>query len=93
MPVPLAPVAAAALRWGIPLLATLAVTRALRTGRTDQRAEDALDDIDDGLALHQPSDRGQTNGAMRFRRTLGFGTRRFEVDAAGLLRVRIRRLP
>lgn len=92
MPLPLVPVAGAALRWGVPLLLTYAVTRALRRGRTSQQAEDALDDTDEGIAVHQPADRGQTNAAARFRRTIRWGTGGVEIDAALLGRFRMRKL-
>jgi hypothetical protein len=95
MPLPLVPIAGLALRAGLVAGAAWAARRALaarRPGRTDQRAEDAMDEMDEGLALHQPADRGQTNGAARFRRTLGWGDRRVEIDAAILGRIRLRRL-
>jgi hypothetical protein len=66
-------------------------------GRTDQRAEDALDDLDEGLRLHRPADRstdtdGQTNAAARFRRVIRWGNGGVEVDAALLGRLRIRKV-
>lgn len=93
MPTPLHPVAAIALRTGALALAVWAVKRGLDRGRTDQRAEDALDDLDDGLALHRPLDRdGQTNAGARFRRRLTWQGGGVEVDASMLARVRIRKL-
>ena len=68
MPLPLAPLAGVAIRYGAIALVAYGVKRALRPGRVDQRAEDALDDMDEGLGLHRPADRGQTNTAARFRR-------------------------
>lgn len=98
MPLPLAPIAIFALR-GTAVAATVwAVRRGLRAiayqGRTDQRAEDALDDLDDGLAIHRPADRAedrQTNSAARFRRVISWGDKSVELDAAFLARFRIRR--
>ncbi len=69
------------------------------TGRTDQRHEDALDDLDEGLAFHRPAVGGegaedirQTNLTARFRRTVQLGERRFEIDAGALARLRIKRI-
>lgn len=92
MPLPLAPVAVAALRVGVVALAAYGAKRALRPGRTDQRAEDALDRMDEGLAFHRPPDRGQTNAAARFRRIVRFGATAVEIDFAALGRFRIRKV-
>ncbi len=96
MPLPLAPIAGVALRYGIRYgalaVAAYGVKRALRKGRTDQRAEDAMDQMADGLAVHRPTDRAQTNGAARFRRVIRWGDRAVEIDAAALARFRIRKV-
>lgn len=91
MPLPLAPVAVAAIRVGVVALVAYGAKRALRPGRTDQRAEDAMDGMDEGLAFHRPDDRGQTNAAARFRRVIRFGATSVEIDAAALGRFRIRK--
>jgi len=99
LPLALAPLVPIALRLGAVTAAGFALRRVLvartKVGRTDQRAEDALDDLDEGLAVHRPADRaedGQTNTAARFRRTLRWGKGGVELDAALLARLRIRRL-
>lgn len=92
MPLPLAPVAAFALRAGTVALAAYAVRRSFHKGRTDQRAEDALDEMDEGLAVHSPKDRGQTNAAARFHRVIRWGERGLEIDAAAIGRIRMRRV-
>ncbi|MBC7141995.1 MAG: hypothetical protein H5U18_07545 [Rhodobacteraceae bacterium] len=92
MPLPLVPIAGFAIRYGTVALVAYGVRRALRKGRTDQRAEDALDRVDEGLAVHRPADRGQTSGAARFRRVIRWGDRAVEIDAAALARFRIRKL-
>jgi hypothetical protein len=96
MPLPLAPIAGIAIRFGSVALAAYAVRRALavkiNTGRTDQRAEDALDETDEGIALHRPADRGQTNAAARCRRVIRWGDHGIEIDASALARVRIRKI-
>jgi hypothetical protein len=95
MPLPAAlPVAAAwALRAGLAGAALWAVRRATVPGRTDQRAEDALDAMPEGLAAHAPRDReGQRNAALRLRRVLRWPGGGVEVDLAALGRLRLRRL-
>jgi hypothetical protein len=92
MPLPLVPIAGVAIRVGVVALVAYGARRALRKGRTDQRAEDAMDDMDEGIAMHRPADRGQTNAAARFRRVLRWGDGGIEIDAAALGRLRIRRI-
>lgn len=96
MPLPLAPIAGFAVRYGAVALAAYAIRRrlqkSLHPGRTDQRAEDALDETAEGLAIHRPVDRGQTNLAGRFRRVVQLGDKRYEVDAAALARFRLRKI-
>lgn len=97
MPLPLAPVAVFALRAGLAATAVWAVRaglrRAARVGRTDQRAEDALDAMDEGLAAHVPPDRdGQRNAAVRLRRVIRWAGGAVEVDLAAMGRLRVRRL-
>ena len=101
MPLPLAPLIPIALRIGAVAAAGLALRLALRReihpGRSDQRAEDALDALDEGIGLHQPRDRagpdgGQTNAALRWRRVIRWGSRALEVDAALISRFRVRRV-
>ncbi len=100
MPLPLAPLLPIALRIGAVATTTYALSRWVRArthpGRTDQRAEDALDDLDEGLAAHQPTDRAgegvsQTSTTGRLVRVIHLGGRRFEVDAAFIARFRIRK--
>jgi hypothetical protein len=95
MPLPLAPLAGLALRAGLVAAAAYAARRALaarQVGRTDQRAEDALDDTDEGVALHAPPDRDQTNLSARLRRTIRWGNRGVEIDAALIGRFRVRKV-
>lgn len=101
MPLPLAPLVPIALRLGAFAAAGWALRRALSgvaAGRTDQRAEDALDDLAEGVAFHRPGDRAgdgltQTNAAGRFRRTIRWGSGGgLEVDATLLARLRVRRV-
>lgn len=95
MPLPLAPLIPLAVRLGLVATTSFAVTRWVRSathpGRTDQRAEDAFDDLDEGLAAHVPADReGQRNAALRVKRVVGWGGRKVELDLGMLARVRVR---
>lgn len=91
--VPLAPAAVTALKLGGVAFAALWVARRVHRARIDQRAEDALDDLPDGLAASRPRDREQVNAAGRFRRRFGWarGGREVEIDAAFLARLRVRK--
>jgi len=91
MPLPLAPVAGLALRYGTVALAAYAVSRKVHTGRRDQRAEDALDDLDEGVSLRRES--GQTSSTARFQRTIRLGAEGpgVEIDISALGRLRIRK--
>ncbi len=92
MPLPLAPIAGIALRYGTVALATYAVTRKVSRGRRDQRAEDALDDLEDGLSLRREP--GQTSSTARFTRKIRLGTDGpgVEIDITALGRLKIRKL-
>ena len=98
MPLPLAPFLPLALRLGVAATAGFAVTRWVKArthpGRTDQRAEDALDDLGEGLSVHNPKDRDgdgitQTNTSARMVRVIRIGGRQFTVDAAVMGRFRL----
>jgi hypothetical protein len=100
MPLPLAPLVPIAMRLGIFAAVGYAAKRYLAArshkGRTDQRVEDALDDLGEGLAVHRPVDRAdeattQTNTSARMIRVIRMGKRRIEIDAAVVARLRIRK--
>jgi hypothetical protein len=94
MPLPLVPLAGVALTSGGVALAAWFFARRLQPARIDQRAEDALDDLPEGLAARRPADRDQANMSGRFRRIVrlpGDGGA-IEIDAAFLARFRARRV-
>lgn len=94
MPLPLAPMAVVAAKYGAVALAGYALARQVQSGRLDQRAEDALDELDEGVQVHRPRDREQVNGAARFRRVIRLGTHGpgIEIDATALGRLKLRRV-
>ena len=94
MALPLAPIAGVALRYGTVALAAYALSRRIQISQTDQRAEDSMDSLAEGLSAHRPKDRDQVNGAVRFRRVIRLGADGpgLEVDMAALGRIAIRRV-
>lgn len=92
MPLPLAPIASVAIRYGAVALATYAVTRKVAVGRRDQRAEDSLDDLEEGLSVHREA--GQANTTARFRRVIRIGDDGpgVEIDITALGRIIIRKI-
>ncbi len=92
MPLPLAPVAGFVLRYGSIALATYALTRHLAPGRRDQRAEDALDALEEGLTYRREAE--QANAGARFRRVIRIGEKGpgIEIGLSALGRLRIRKL-
>ncbi|WP_432448263.1 hypothetical protein [Aliiroseovarius marinus] len=92
MALPLAPIAAVALRYGTVAVATYALARSVERGRRDQRAEDALDDAPEGLTARR--EREQVNTTARMRRVIRLGENGpgFEIDAVSLTRIRFRKV-
>lgn len=98
MPLLLAPLVPIALRLGAVAAAGYAIKRLIarrsHPGRTDQRGEDAMDDLADGITVHRPRDTGetrQTNSSLRFRRVIRWGKRGIVIDAAFLSRICVRK--
>lgn len=91
MPLPLVPVA---LGLGGAALAGWAALRRIRPARIDQRAEDALDDLPEGLAARRTTDdRGQSNLTARLVRRLHLPDgRAWELDAALMLLLRLKKV-
>ncbi len=92
MPLPLAPIAAIAVRYGTVAFATYALASKVERGRRDQRAEDALDELAEGTSLRREA--GQANATTRFRRVIRLGPTRpgIEVEFSSISRVRIRKV-
>lgn len=96
MPLPLAPIASAALRiglrYGSVALATYALARSAERGHRDQRAEDAFDETPEGLTTRREPE--QVNATGRLRRVIRWGQTGpgLEIDATALTRVRFRKV-
>lgn len=92
MAIPLAPIAGMALKYGSVALATYAATRAMPYLRRDQKVEDSLDTVEDGIAFRRDAE--QVNATGRYRRivTIGKNGPRFEIDATALTRIRIKKV-
>lgn len=92
MPLPLAPVAAFALRYGTVALATYAVSRQIERGRRCQNAEDAHDAVAEGVTLR--SEKEQLNATGRLKRVIRLGQSGpgLEVDASAFGRFRFRKV-
>ena len=95
MALPLAPIAVTALRYGSFALIAYAATRRIGQSQTRQGAEDALDEVAEGLAAHRPADRSQVNAEGRWRRIIRVGANGpgIEIDATALGRVKFRKIP
>jgi len=95
MPLPIAPIAVTAARLAIAGATLYAVARSLPPVRRDQRAEDALDDLSEGLAVgHDAGPDGPVmRGTARLRRVIRLGDAGpgLAVDFTGFARLRIRR--
>lgn len=94
MPLPLAPIAGFALRYGTVAAVTYMASRRIQTSRTDQAVEDALDKVPDGVSAHRCTDAHQANAAGRFRRVIRVGRSGpgVEIDVTALGRFRVRRV-
>jgi len=92
MALPLAPIAGIALRYGFVAIATYAVARRIERGHFDQRAEEAMDDVNEGLSVRREDE--QVNSAARFRRTVRLGQSGpgIEIDVTALGRIRFRKI-
>jgi len=97
MPLPLVPIAGVALKYGGVALAAWLVARRVAPvrveARLDQRAEDALDAMPEGLGLRRPRDRDQTNATGRLLRRVQLPgmDRPVELEAAFYARFRARK--
>lgn len=96
MPLPIAPLASIALRYGAVAIATYSIARRTRAriepGRRDQRAEDALDDLPEGVTTRREEEQHSATGRFRRKFTFGKHGTSYEIDASALTRIRVRKL-
>lgn len=95
MPLPIMPIAGAVLKYGpaaAAIVATVAYARA-KPRALNQRTENMMDDVSEGVDVTRAPDGRQVNGAGRYRRVVrmpnGMGV---ELDASLIGRVRLRRV-
>ena len=69
------------------------LTRSFAKAYRDQRAEDAFDDLSEGLALSQQAEGEgqQRNATLRVKRSLRIGEQTWDLDAAAMLRLKLSR--
>jgi hypothetical protein len=86
MALPVIPIALAA--------GAFALARNVSISPVDQRVEDRLDDVREGLSAHRDPDGNQVNAAYRWKRVVRFGKsgRGVEIDASALGRLRFARV-
>lgn len=92
MALPLAPIAGVAVRYALVAVAAYVVARRVEHGHFDQRGEEAMDDVNEGISLRR--DAKQINGTGRFKRRIRLGKNGpgVDVDVTALGRLRIRRI-
>lgn len=86
------PIAGLALRYGAVALATYAITRQIQRAHYDQRGEDAMDSVNEGIGLRK--DREQINATGRYVREIRLGQNGpgLRIDATALGRLRIKKI-
>jgi hypothetical protein len=92
MALPLAPVAGVVLRYGLVAATAYAVARRAQNAPRDQRAEDAMDRVDEGMSWRREDD--QLNANTRWRRVIRLGSDGpgIEIDATSISRIRFRKV-
>lgn len=92
MPLPALALTASALRIGLVAYAGYSLYRQIGRAPADFRAEAAMDDLQEGMALRKGND--AVNGSYRWKRTIRLGENGpgLELDASLLGRFRVRRL-
>ncbi|MCI2394802.1 hypothetical protein [Aliiroseovarius sediminis] len=92
MPLPIAPIAAFAIRYGSVAVATYALARSIERAPRDQSVEDTLDTAPEGVTTRRDDE--QMNATARMRRVIRLGTDGpgIEIDAVSLTRIRFRKV-
>ena len=86
MALPIVPIALAA--------GTVMLARRIKISAVDQRVDDRLDEVAEGVCFHRNPWHTQVNSAMRYKRRLRFGAEGpgFEIDLSALSRLRLKRI-
>lgn len=94
MPLPLAPIAGIAARYGAVALVAYVASRRINRSQTRQSTEDTLDCVNEGIAANRPTDRQQVNASARWRRIVRLGRTGpgIEIDATVLGRLKFRKI-
>ncbi|MGB0661292.1 MAG: hypothetical protein ACPGNV_14095 [Mangrovicoccus sp.] len=92
MAAPLAPIAWTAARYIAVAATAYAVARAAGPGPRDQRAEDAMDEVGEGLGLGRDEDAMRASGKYRRTIRLGQAGPGVELELTALGRLRWRRV-
>lgn len=87
MAVPIIPVAAA-------VIGAVALARNIQVSPVDQRVEDCLDDMAEGVSIYRDPSSRQINGSTRWKRIIRFGKAGlgFEIDASAFGRIKMRKV-
>lgn len=94
MALPLAPIVVTALRYGGVALVAYTAARRIAPAPTQQKNEDALDRVPEGIGASRAKDRNQMNITSRWRRVVRMGTQGpgLEIDITALGRLKFRRV-
>ncbi|QDY69678.1 hypothetical protein [Qingshengfaniella alkalisoli] len=92
MPLPIAPAATIALRLAPVALALYAAARHAGPSPRRQKAEDVLDELDDGLHVSEEPEGWRADGRLRRKIRFGHSGPGFEIDASGFGRLKLRRI-
>ena len=95
MPAPLAPIAIKVAQYGaVAAIAWWAARRQRPAGPRDLWRERVMDDLDEGLEtdFERGEDEARAAASGRWRRIIRMGGSGVEIDATGLMRLRMRRI-
>jgi len=92
MPLPLAPIAGLAMRYGAVALAGYVVARNVQKAPRDMRGDDAMDDVAEGLSARKGAN--ALHGTARLKRVVRLGANGpgLEIDATSLARIKFRKV-
>ncbi len=71
-----------------------ALARNVHISAVDQRVEDRLDDVNEGVSVHRDPSGEQLNGSYRWKRVIRFGNSQqgYEIDASALGRIKFKKV-